>query len=647
MISLAKLQEQFYNGFLNALLILLKKDGNSNGSMTNFRPLSLMNIDYKILSKVLSVRLRKVLHNIIHHNQTCGIPGRTIHDNVHTIRSIIECYSRNHEPIGVVQWDQEKAFDRINHDYLVELLRRFGFGRDFISWIKLLYTNATFRIKINNAISDSIPFKSGVRQGCSLSGNLFVICLEPLLHNIRRNPRIPGVIPPGGQYPAVIKSIFNDPSANTTIKLSAYADDVTTIVFSVDDECATKSTFQLYNKASGGKTNEDKTLILWCSDWLDPPPFESKVNQNWGDFLGVPIDTTGKLPSSELTKIVSNVRRQIGIWSNIESSLFERATILKAFICSRFVYIFSLMLVSNNIVDNLQKEINNYLWKQKRPTVKFKTCIGKRSDGGVGLIHLNAMISSFRIKCGLKMIDPVPRVWKFYAYQYCGIAIRPYAPWIWSNLVPHFDDKIYFFGDVAVHTGKWLKEGGHTLINNSEQTIYWHLIYRRLFQQSICYQRNTHLENSPFFKIIHNCGLSSAAIEFWFLLAHYGINTRARLGRNDEEKRCYFCDLPETTSHLFITCRFFNEVYLLLMEHVRRISGLFISREDDTIIYLKIISDIPSRIKQRQITYLVGNYLNVIWRFRTFSYVRVNCEPIFGCVKTFNAYLKDMSYDNG
>ncbi|CAF4810275.1 unnamed protein product, partial [Rotaria sp. Silwood2] len=169
--------------------------------------------------------------------------------------------SRNHEPIGVVQWDQEKAFDRINHDYLVELLRRFGFGRDFISWIKLLYTNATFRIKINNAISDSIPFKSGVRQGCSLSGNLFVICLEPLLHNIRRNPRIPGVIPPGGQYPAVIKSIFNGPSANTTIKLSAYADDVTTIVFSVDDECSTKATFQLYNKASGGKTNEDKTLI--------------------------------------------------------------------------------------------------------------------------------------------------------------------------------------------------------------------------------------------------------------------------------------------------------------------------------------------------------------------------------------------------
>jgi len=125
-----------------------------------------------------------------------------------------------------------------------------------------------------------------------------VICLEPLLHNIRRNPRIPGVLPPSGQFPAVIKSIFSNHSTNVMIKSSAYADDVSTIVFNAEDERATKTTLQLYNRASGGKTNEDKTLILWCSDWLDPPLFQSKVNRNWCLFLGVPIDTKGKLPST-------------------------------------------------------------------------------------------------------------------------------------------------------------------------------------------------------------------------------------------------------------------------------------------------------------------------------------------------------------
>ncbi|CAF4070736.1 unnamed protein product [Rotaria sp. Silwood1] len=355
------------------------------------------------------------------------------------------------------------------------------------------------------------------------------------------------------------------------------------LFFNVEDEWSTKTTFQLYNQASGGKTNEDKTLIFWCSDWFDPPQFQSKVNRNWCYFLGVPIDTKGKLPSSELTKIISNVRRQIGMWSSIKTSLFERATILKVFICSRLIYIFSLMPVSNKMIDNLQKEINNYFWNQKRPSIRFKTCIGKKSDGGFGLIHLNTMISSFRIKCGLKIIDPLPKLWKFYAYQYSGLTLRSYAPWIWSNLVPHFDEKMSFFGDVAVQTGKWLKEGGYTLNNNGEQTVYWRLIYLHFFQQPICYQRITHLKNIPFFKIIHNCGLSSAATEFWSMLANYGVNTRARLGRNNEEKRCYYCELPETTSHLFIICRYFNKVYLMLMEHVRRISGLSISRELTTI----------------------------------------------------------------
>ncbi|CAF5050069.1 unnamed protein product, partial [Rotaria sp. Silwood1] len=301
------------------------------------------------------------------------------------------------------------------------------------------------------------------------------------------------------------------------------------LFFNVEDEWSTKTTFQLYNQASGGKTNEDKTLIFWCSDWFDPPQFQSKVNRNWCYFLGVPIDTKGKLPSSELTKIISNVRRQIGMWSSIKTSLFERATILKVFICSRLIYIFSLMPVSNKMIDNLQKEINNYFWNQKRPSIRFKTCIGKKSDGGFGLIHLNTMISSFRIKCGLKIIDPLPKLWKFYAYQYSGLTLRSYAPWIWSNLVPHFDEKMSFFGDVAVQTGKWLKEGGYTLNNNGEQTVYWRLIYLHFFQQPICYQRITHLKNIPFFKIIHNCGLSSAATEFWSMLANYGVNTRARL----------------------------------------------------------------------------------------------------------------------
>ena len=84
-----------------------------------------MNIDYKILPKVLSIRLRKVLDQVIHVDQSCGIPGRTIHDNIHIIRS--------RDPIAIIPWDQEKAFDRINDVYLLETLKRSGVGSTFIN----------------------------------------------------------------------------------------------------------------------------------------------------------------------------------------------------------------------------------------------------------------------------------------------------------------------------------------------------------------------------------------------------------------------------------------------------------------------------------------------------------------------------------
>jgi len=81
--------------------------------------------------------------------------------------------------------------------------------------------------------------------------------------------------------------------------------------------------------------------------------------------------------------MISGFRRQIGMWSSIKLSLFERATILKVFICSRLVYILSLMPASNRMIYILQKEVSNYFWNKKRSSIKFKTCIGKRGDGGL------------------------------------------------------------------------------------------------------------------------------------------------------------------------------------------------------------------------------------------------------------------------
>ena len=106
-------------------------------------------------------------------------------------------------PIGIVLWDQEKAFDRVDHSFLLEALRSFGFGESFVNWIALLYKNGAFMIRFNGYLSGPINFRSGVRQGCALSAALFIIALEPLLHRIGTNKLITGVEPPGACFPAV------------------------------------------------------------------------------------------------------------------------------------------------------------------------------------------------------------------------------------------------------------------------------------------------------------------------------------------------------------------------------------------------------------------------------------------------------------
>ena len=178
MINVARRRGCFQLAFLRALLTPIKKKKTFDGSMKNLRPLSIMNVDYKIISKVLSARLRKVLGNIIHCDQSCSIPGRTIHDNVILITSIFEYQQRMRDPIEIALWDQEKAYDRVNPRYLAGVLKTFGFGSVFIGCVRLLYANGSFSIKTNNYISTRFEFISGVRQGCSLPGGLFIICLE-------------------------------------------------------------------------------------------------------------------------------------------------------------------------------------------------------------------------------------------------------------------------------------------------------------------------------------------------------------------------------------------------------------------------------------------------------------------------------------
>jgi Reverse transcriptase (RNA-dependent DNA polymerase) len=98
---------------------------------------SLHNVDYKIISRSILVRFRKVVDSIVHPNQTCAVPCRSITNNLHLVRDIIDYCKERKLNACLLTLDQAKAFDRVDHNYPFSVLKAFGFGPDAISWVQV------------------------------------------------------------------------------------------------------------------------------------------------------------------------------------------------------------------------------------------------------------------------------------------------------------------------------------------------------------------------------------------------------------------------------------------------------------------------------------------------------------------------------
>ena len=139
--------------------------------------------------------------------------GRYIGENIRLLFELLEHAEEQNIPGMIFFSDFEKAFDSIDHDFLIKCLRHFNFGDSFINWIKLFYSNAKSCVSNNGHHSDFFPIQRGVRQGCPLSPYLFIIGIELLANQIRTNENIKGITLAGSE-----------------LKITCYADDATFIL---------------------------------------------------------------------------------------------------------------------------------------------------------------------------------------------------------------------------------------------------------------------------------------------------------------------------------------------------------------------------------------------------------------------------------
>ena len=299
----------------------IPKEGKSKLLIKNWRPITLLNVDYKLASSCIANRIKEHLDKIISYTQTGFVKGRYIGESSRIINDIIE-RSEEKEVAGILlMLDFEKAFDSLEWSFIQKSLEFFGFSDYILNCFKTLYSNITAAIENNGHLSTFFPISRGVRQGDPLSPYIFIISIELLSAAIKFDPDIKGVLLENSEY-----------------LITQYADD-STLILGDDSKSLQKALhiIALFGQCSGLKTNFDKSQAVWigakrgCGEEI-----RTKENIAWnhqGKFklLGIQYDLSNSdYYSCNFDTKLSSMQSLLSSWSFRNLSLIGKVTVIKS-----------------------------------------------------------------------------------------------------------------------------------------------------------------------------------------------------------------------------------------------------------------------------------------------------------------------------
>jgi hypothetical protein len=605
--------------------------------ITDYRPISLLNTDYKLIASALAFRLRKSLPNSLGSHQKGGVPGRYIFDSLSLIRDVIDNTGRKSKevsslkPAAIIAYDLEKAYDLVNRDVLWEVMIAMGYPPLFVNWLKTLYSITELCPLNGNDIVGTVDNAQSVRQGCPLSVHLFALYIEPLLV-------------------CLAKGIDGIEHYGKRVKVRAYVDDLVVFVSSVKDirrACEIILEFCAWTHA---RINKGKTKLLGLGTWalnvrkptviaqsskapsgvskvIGSIPSRSNLNQNiskrtWPYDWITQVDELkilGIIFSPDTRKTIqSNWQRQFNIAQNILISnthrhftFYGRVLFIKQHVLSQLIHIAHVLPCNKTQALQLQQKCNRFLWAQRREHPPLNVLIRPRLQGGLGVTLLFQFFQSLFTRQIFKSLIHPEAIERTASVNWLGPHLKSLLPQIIQprfesthSSHPYFTTSLQIISDL-------LKAGIFSSSSASTHRATYNHLIANIGQPGRTELAKPDLDWASIWRWVAKIKGKNAELVWDFNHNQLPTNMRLTSLKLSENDQCPLCNTePESDDHLMLLCPEKSNINLWLRIQLTKLKCL-------KPLTSAIHGDIGNGPNKKKILALIQSYIITVWTARS------------------------------
>ena len=374
-------------------IVLMEKLHRSPLKIKNWRPLSMLSIDYKIYAKIIANRMEYVLTYLISDDQKAYMKGRHISENLLELSAVIDYCEKTATEAILLVVDIEKAFDSLNWTAMKKILAEYGFPQRFIDLLFVCFKGFQVEVMNNGHSTEKLYFERATKQGCPVSGAVFNLVIEVLSMKLKQNSTI---------QPVEINGIKK--------MLSQFADNLWTATkFSKESLEEQIRIFNKFYAYTGLKVSYDKTEIMRIGSLAHTnAKMLTTLPIKWSDgpvtILGVKwYPNMQQTTICNYEEVLQKIMSIFKVWSARNLSLMGKVLIVNTFAVSQFLYKLQCLPKPNEqIVNRFKMLVNEFIWTGKRPKISIDRLEKEWERGGVKLCNIDLKNQSLKFASFIK-----------------------------------------------------------------------------------------------------------------------------------------------------------------------------------------------------------------------------------------------------